>query len=447
MNNILNQPILVAGASGNLGRLVVSELLDTWHVPADQIIATTRNPESLAEFAELGVVVREADVNEPETLVKAFAGAKRMLIISMPAAAPYRAGERFSKHKVLIEAAIEAGVEHIMYTSAPYSEPGTPCYVHFDHYNTEQFLINSGVNWTILRHWEWPEIHFTDNWMLGVINGEYYSCAGRGGMNLITRADCAKADAGALVSDVSVNRRFDITGTAPQTADQIMSMLSEISGKEIKVVHVTPEELPEYLSKNGTHPMFIPPLVSIGRGIRQGFYGGSTDAVEELTGSKPESLRDYLYSQADIIRAGQSVSIFGDFASVDDEAMKDSVEKEAMPRDHEQEEQNKQIVSTYTQDLFNNHDISAVDRVVDAGVVQHGVDIEDGALALKSFVIGEFQRYPELSLVVQHVAADGDSVFVHSCVKKDIDDKGDANVDIYRLHEGLIVEHWNVAQS
>ena len=106
----------LTGANGHLGRLVIKHLLT--HVPADQILATTRTPEHLADLAAQGVVVRRADFTNPATLPAAFAGSTRLLIISTDTI-----GQRVEQHKAAIEAAASVGVGHIVYTSSPHADP------------------------------------------------------------------------------------------------------------------------------------------------------------------------------------------------------------------------------------------------------------------------------------------------------------------------------------
>ena len=102
--------ILVAGASGRLGQLVLDELL---HAGVRDIIATTRTPEKLGAYAALGVDVRPGDFNDPETLKKAFQGADRLLLISTD---DLFSGKRIQQHQNAIDAAKRAGVRHILYT-------------------------------------------------------------------------------------------------------------------------------------------------------------------------------------------------------------------------------------------------------------------------------------------------------------------------------------------
>jgi NAD(P)H dehydrogenase (quinone) len=140
--------LLVTGASGQFGRAVLHHLIQTYHVPASQIIATTRNAESLAEFAGQGVTVRLADFDGPG-LVKAFSGAKRLLIISTNSV---EGGQRLSQHVKAVEAAKAAGVSHIVYTSMPRPDAASPITFAGDHRGSEEAIAASGISHTILRN-------------------------------------------------------------------------------------------------------------------------------------------------------------------------------------------------------------------------------------------------------------------------------------------------------
>src|SRR5262249_19713219 len=137
--------LLVTGASGHLGRRVLELLLEAG---AGQIIAATRTPEKLADFAQRGVVVRHADFDDPASLAEAFKGAERLLLISTDAIGT--PGLRIQQHTNAIKAAEEAGVSHVVYTSLINPEPGTPIAIAPDHYGTEQALAQSKLGFTVL---------------------------------------------------------------------------------------------------------------------------------------------------------------------------------------------------------------------------------------------------------------------------------------------------------
>jgi len=287
-------PVLLTGASGQLGRLVLAELLDIHRLPPDQIIATTRSPAALSEAAGRGVIVRKADFDEPEELRRAFLGAKRMLMISTTPEAVHLDGVRMRKQVAAIAAAVDAGVEHILYTSAPHPEPPTPCFWKADHYGTELALIASGVTWTILRNWDYPDWHLSEEWKHALTSGSFVTSRGTGRVNHVTREDCARAAAAALLSEMTANRRFDITGPQALTAEEIMATLAEVAGKPVKVVHCTPSEHEAHLVALRVEPLFIPFLVAFSVAAGLGKYGGVTDCVEELSGRRPTSLRSFL---------------------------------------------------------------------------------------------------------------------------------------------------------
>ncbi len=150
---------LVTGASGHLGQLVITNLLETHKIPANKIIATTRKPETLAALKAKGVDVRAADFDDTATLVKAFKGATRLLLISTDALD--RPGHRLEQHKNAIAAAEKAGVDHILYTSLP--KPDTSAILFApDHVGTEKTLAASSLKgWTVLRsNWYFENLFY-----------------------------------------------------------------------------------------------------------------------------------------------------------------------------------------------------------------------------------------------------------------------------------------------
>src|SRR5436190_8513588 len=132
MSQQQHQPtLLVTGASGQLGRRVVELLLEKG---ASSIIATTRTPEKLADFAARGVVVRPADFDDPDSLARAFAGAERLLMIS--AQIFDLEGTRLRQHLNAVRAAGAAGVKHAIYTSLVNPGSESPILLAPDHAGT-----------------------------------------------------------------------------------------------------------------------------------------------------------------------------------------------------------------------------------------------------------------------------------------------------------------------
>jgi NAD(P)H dehydrogenase (quinone) len=136
--------VAVTGASGHLGRRVAEHLLE--RIDPSQLVLLTRTPDTLVEYVERGVAVRHADFDEPATLVEAFSGAERALLIS---ALDFE--RRSAQHRAAIEAAKVSGVRHVIYTSIPEPE-GNPAAAAPSHLATEVAARDSGLAWTFLRN-------------------------------------------------------------------------------------------------------------------------------------------------------------------------------------------------------------------------------------------------------------------------------------------------------
>ncbi len=292
------KPLLVTGASGNLGRRVLELLLEA---QAGPIIATTRTPEKLADFAQRGVEVRHADFNDATTLAKAFTGAERLLLISTGDLFPE--GQRLRQHRAAVKAAAENGVRHVVYTSAPAPYPTPAGSLINDHYWTEQALAASPLEWTILRH------HLYTEFLLNTLGtalkiGQLTTSIGKGGTNYVTREDCARTDAAALTADWNGRRILDVTGPAPITQDELAALASRLAGKPLRHVAVSREEHGKILSSAGLPPFLIDALLNFNQAGAQGYHAVSTPAVEALTGRAPTSVEQFLTANRAALTAG-----------------------------------------------------------------------------------------------------------------------------------------------
>ena len=260
--------IIVSGASGQLGGLTVQALLDLG-VPASRLILVSRTPGALAEYAALGASTRFGDFTQPESLAAAYAGGKRMLLISIGGRLPE---PRPVLHKEAIGAAIAAGVEHIAYTSWIGISRGETEGLATDHRATEEIVQASGVAWTMLRN---------SIYMDGIVEqAARMAATGRAvvppnesPIGYVTRADCAAAAAGVLAHPGHDNKVYDITGPEVVGVAEIAAAVSAVTGREIEVVQGGP----------GTPPGFGSPTVSF-----------TSTHVEEITGRRPTSVRELL---------------------------------------------------------------------------------------------------------------------------------------------------------
>lgn len=212
----------VTGASGQLGRLVVEALLGK--VAARDIVALVRNPESVADFAAKGVVVRVFDYDAPETLAPALAGVTRLLLISGNAV-----GSRVPQHRAVIDAAKGAGVALIAYTSILHGQ-ASPMALAAEHKATEDLLAASGVPTALLRN-GW----YTENYLMGagpaIAHGVLLGSAGDGVISAASRADYAEAAAVVLTRGEAGT--FELAGDSGFTLAELAAALAEISGKPV----------------------------------------------------------------------------------------------------------------------------------------------------------------------------------------------------------------------
>ena len=179
--------VVVTGATGHLGRLVVESLLERGY-PAAGITATGRSTEKLADLAERGVTVRHADFEDRASLREAFEGADTVLLVSGS-----ELGKRVEQHRNAIEAAKETGAGHLVYTSAPRAND-TTLILAPEHKATEEILTASGLGYTILRN-GWYTENYTGSIGGALAGGAVIGSAGEGKLSLATRADYAEAAA------------------------------------------------------------------------------------------------------------------------------------------------------------------------------------------------------------------------------------------------------------
>ena len=285
--NPINARLLVTGANGQLGRAVVEELL---RLGATHVVAATRTPEKLGHLSEQGVEVHAADFDQPEMLRDAFAGVDRLALISTDALAV--PGQRLAQHRAAIAAAVESGVKHVVYTSAPAPHPTAGGSLDNDHFWTEAALFASPLTWTILRNQLYMELILMGAGQ-ATKSGQLFSATGGKGRAYVSRADCARAVAGALVG-AQGSEILDVTGPAAVTQEELAALLGEVSGRPVAHVEVPPAGLAEGLSHAGLPPSLVKAVVDFDVAASQGYHALVTPTVERLAGTTPLTLREFL---------------------------------------------------------------------------------------------------------------------------------------------------------
>jgi NAD(P)H dehydrogenase (quinone) len=292
------QKLLVTGASGKLGQLVLDALL-TRGVSAANIIATTRDPSKLSAYAAKGIEVRAADFNDAELTREAFTGADRLALISTDALDDK--GTRQKQQADAVAAAKAAGVKHIVYTSLPDAENSKVIFAP-DHLNTEKAIKASGLAYTFLRN-TWYQENMFMNLPQVLKSGHWYTSSGAGKIAHIAREDCAESIAAALASGSTESKTYTLTGAELRSTDEVAALASEVTGKPIEVIHLSDEQLAGGMKAAGVPEFLIPTLVSFDTAAREGNLGALTDDVETLTGRKPKPFRAFFEESKDALLA------------------------------------------------------------------------------------------------------------------------------------------------
>jgi NAD(P)H dehydrogenase (quinone) len=229
----MSQTIAVTGATGHLGRLVIDELLQ--RVPASQVVAIVRDAEKARPIAEKGVDVRVASYDDPAALKAALQGVERLLLISGS-----EVGKRVPQHTNVVEAAKEAGVSFIGYTSAPKASD-TDLILAPEHKATEEVVQASGIPYSIMRN-NWYFENYAATVDTAGASGEIISSADGGRIPAVPRSDLAAGHAAVLTSDGHENTVYEFAGDQAWTWDEFAAELSDVLGKPVTHRSVSTEE-------------------------------------------------------------------------------------------------------------------------------------------------------------------------------------------------------------
>ncbi|SEE87202.1 SDR family oxidoreductase [Ruania alba] len=278
--------IAVTGASGHLGRLTVLALLDRG-VPAGEIVAMARRPESVTDLADRGVRTVVADYDDPTTLSTAFVGVETLLLVSGNAI-----GERARQHGNVIDAAVSAGVQRIVYTSAPHADTSALVLAP-EHKATEELLAAAPVATTILRN-NWYTENYTDAVARAGETGELVASAGTGKVASATRKDYAEAAAAVLSTDGHAGAIYELGGDVAWTHDDLAEAASAVVGREVTFRNLTPAEHEATLREAGLDEGTATFVVALDQNIKDGLLAEVTGDLTRLIGRPTTPLADGL---------------------------------------------------------------------------------------------------------------------------------------------------------
>lgn len=239
----------ITGATGQLGHLVVKKLKQK--MSADSIVALVRNTQ---RATDLDVEVREFDYTKPKTLVTPLHGIDKLLLISSN-----QIGQRLTQHKAVIEAAKQAGVKHIVYTSILHAD-SSPMSLATEHFGTEQAIKSSGLVYTFLRN-GWYTENYTGSIKGAIEAGSFIGCAGEGKISSAARVDYAEAAAIVLAGESHENKIYELAGDKAYTLAELAAEISIQTGKTIPYSNLTEAKYIEILTGFGL-PQGIPEMLA-----------------------------------------------------------------------------------------------------------------------------------------------------------------------------------------
>lgn len=283
--------ILITGATGHFGGATINFLLEKG-VEAKRISALVRNEQSVDEFKKKGVKTLIGDYNNYNSLATAFVGVEKLLLVSGSDLM-----NRTAQHLNVINAAKEAGVKHMIYTSfqrRDESENSPLGIVAQSHIQTEKSLKESGVDYTILKN------NLYLDFLPGFIGekvaetGVIFVPAENGKVSAVLRSEMAEATANILATDSHIDKEYDFTNTTAVTYHDIAKTVSEAIEKPINYISPSVEEYGKTLASQGVPAEVIGIFSSFAVAQAQGELDKESTDLEKLLGRRPTSVQEFL---------------------------------------------------------------------------------------------------------------------------------------------------------
>jgi NAD(P)H dehydrogenase (quinone) len=281
--------ILVTGATGGLGKAVVENLLKT--VSPGDIAVLVRDPAKAADLQAQGVTVKQGDYNDYASLVAAFQGVDKLFLVSSN-----DVPNRVPQHANAVNAAKEAGVKHVVYTSFQRkTEDGSSAAwaIADAHLATEKLLKDSGLTYTILKNALYLDV--LPLFMGPVLDtNTIYLPAGEGKVPYASRTDMGTAGAAVLTGTGHENQSYEISNDTSYSFHDIAKILSNLTGKTIQYVSPTAEEFGTALAAAGVPAEAIEMTAGFCVAMAQGEFDFPGTELEKLLGRKPETAAQFL---------------------------------------------------------------------------------------------------------------------------------------------------------
>jgi len=275
----------ITGATGQLGTLVIEDLLKT-QSPA-KIVAFVRDEAKAAHLKKRGVIVRVADYNQPDTWKKAMTGVTKLLLISSN-----EIGQREAQHKNVIGAAREAGVGHIFYTSLLKADSSKLALAD-EHRATEKALRESGITYTFLRNGWYLENH-TENLAHVLQTKILHGAAKEGRFSSASRKDFAEAAAKVLLQPGHENKVYELAGETSFSLEELVAELSRQTNQKIVYMNHSFEDFKSALIAAGLPEGFAYILADSDVKASQGDLESSSQDLKKIIGHSTTLLSEQL---------------------------------------------------------------------------------------------------------------------------------------------------------
>ena len=293
--------INVLGATGGLGSRVVDALLEGG-LRAENLIASSRRRERAQRFRELGIEIRRADYNVPETLSSALEGTDVLMLI--PSATDVE--PRIIQHFNVLEAARAAQVQRVVLASFSAARTDSEFLIAPYLVYAESRLRTSGLEWTILRNGMYldPLVDWAP--ALAAMGRLPYPVR-KGRVAYVSRDDLSRACAAACALDGHAGKVYDLTGPRALSMQDLASALTYATGRTIRFDEVTEEEFAEICRADQVPEADIAILASMYRAVDHGEFEHVSDDIRLLSGTPPIAAQDYLRESLKPYRASLNV--------------------------------------------------------------------------------------------------------------------------------------------
>jgi len=283
----------IVGASGQLGEKTLAALVGRDDVSATDVVAMSRSPGKLTSWAEQGVITRQADYDDLDSLRECFAGIDRLLLVPSLAAPAVRVVQ----YDNAINAARANSVSHLLSFSLVSAVLEARFVVTPFLLYAESALRTSGLEWTLLRNSLYAEP--VVDWVPSIVKmGTIPYPTGAGRCAYVSRDDSARAAAAALATEGHAGKTYNLTGPEALTTARLCELVAEATGADVKATEATDDDYIKACLDEGEPEDFSRLLLTLYHTIRDGHLDLASDDVERLTGAPAASLDALLRAPA-----------------------------------------------------------------------------------------------------------------------------------------------------